>query len=128
MKGIYNLRIKKHDTLEDARDKNDRLINMVKKLERKVRSLDTQATTLQKAFDKTEVFLREVTDSVSLLEILEHVRDGRPLRRLSRSCPECGDKRLKKLQFDGFYVVLCSSCDYRDKISTYEREIKEEVK
>ena len=125
MKGIYDLKAKQHDTIEDIKTKNDKLINMVKKLEKKCQSLDTKNTTLQRAFNKTEVFLREVTDSVSLLEMLEHVKEGRPLRRLTKQCPVCSDKKLKKLQFKGFYVVLCSNCNYRKKIDIYDESEEE---
>lgn len=127
MKDVYNLKIKKHDSIEDAKDKNDKLITIVNKLDKKVKELSSKNTQLQRVFNKTEVFLKEITDSVSLMEILEHVREGRPLRRLSRSCPDCGDDKLKKLNFNGFYIVLCSKCTYRERVDV-DGELKTEAK
>ena len=125
MKGIYNLKINKHDTIEDAREKNEKLVNMVKKLERKVKTLDTKNITLQRAFDKTEVFLKEVTDSVSLMEILEHVKKDKPLGKMSIECPTCHGQKLKKLQFDKFYIMLCAHCNYRKKVDMYDKPEEE---
>jgi DNA-directed RNA polymerase subunit RPC12/RpoP len=117
MKSIYNLKVKKMDTIEDATDKNDKLINMVKKLQKQVSELKTQNTTLQKVFNKTEIFLKEVTEGISLNEILQHVKDGSPLRKVSDLCPHCNSKTLKKMVFQGFHVILCNQCGYREKIN-----------
>jgi hypothetical protein len=124
MKGIYNLRVKQDDTLEDAKVKNDKLINMVKHLEKKVRGLGTKNTTLQRAFNKTEVFLREVTDDLSLTEVLKQVKEGNPLNKTSQKCPLCYSN-ANKLEFNGFYVVICSECNYRKKTDNYERPEEE---
>ena len=122
MKGIYNLRIKKGDTLDIAREKNDKLINMVKKLERKVSTLGTNNVTLQSAFDKTQVFLRDVTKEVKLLDIINQVKKGSPLRKTDIKCPNC-QSGMKKIESKEFYVVLCNNCDYRSKV---EYELNEE--
>ena len=82
MRTPYNLRVKKEDDLDDAKEKNDKLINMVRKLQKEVRTLQTSNLTLQQAFDKSELFLKDITGDRPLEELLKTVQKGESLKRL----------------------------------------------
>ena len=118
MKIPYNLRIKKEDDIDDAKEKNEKLINMVKKLQKEVSELRTSNRTLQLTFDKTEVYLKEVTNDKSIEEIIKTVKMDKPLKKPEK-CPAC-KSALDKLQGRGFHVVTCTKCEYRNRVNEKE--------
>ena len=114
MRTPYNLRVKKEDDLDDAKEKNDKLINMVRKLQKEVRTLQTSNLTLQQAFDKSELFLKDITGDRPLEELLKTVQKGESLKKASK-CPEC-KAALKTIQYGNFHIVSCPGCSYLKKI------------
>ena len=119
-KNTESLRVKRTDTIEEAMDKNNKLIRKVKSLEKENKKLRTKNHTLNRAWDETESFLEDVTEGKSLKEIIENVNEGK-LKRVRKECPKCGGRKVKKIQFSGFHVVVCEDCKYREKVNEKER-------
>ncbi len=113
---IDSLRADKNDDDDDLREKNIKLRNKIRTLERKNNELSSQVGTLKKTWYKTEDYLREITDGIPLKEILKNVEDKTPLQKINDKCPKCYQKKLKRIIFKDFYVISCYNCEYRDRI------------
>jgi alanyl-tRNA synthetase len=110
-----HLKVKKTDSPEEAKDKNTKLLRKIKSLERENKQLKSKNHTLNKAWDETETYLEDITEGRPLKEIVKDVSEGK-LRKLRKECPSCSGKRVKKIQFSGFHVIVCEDCKYRKKI------------
>lgn len=113
-RNIY--KVSKKDSIEEAIEKNEKLINRVRNLEKENRRLKSENKTLQKAWYDTEVKLNKEVKDVSLEDVFESIENGIPLKKLRRACKECGCKKVRKLDYTDFEIVICGSCGYRAKI------------
>ena len=107
------IRISKDDTLDEAYEKNQKLVNQVRNLEKKINTLKSHNKTLTSAWYKTEDFLSEITGGKSLKEILLDIKDHKKLTKIK--CPSCGGSSVKRTTFSSFSLVICDNCDYRKR-------------
>jgi len=108
--------ISAEDSSEKTIEKNEKLIQMIRNRDKKIRILQSENKTLKSAWEKTEFFLSEVTDGVSLEEIISNVISGKPLKKTKGRCPVCDVKNMKKLDFGTYYIIICDSCLYRNRV------------
>ena len=109
-----SLKVDKKDSIEIAIDKNEKLINTIRRLEKEIKRLKSECKTLEKAWEKTEKLYRDVIKDITLEEALESVRTGKMLKLVNR-CPSCDSISLKKIKCATFSISVCGSCDYRKK-------------
>lgn len=121
MKSIYNLQFKKGDSLEDTIEKNEKLLTMIRKLNRQLKDLQTKNKTLQQAFDKTEVYLQDVVVDKNLNEVMECIKEWKPFVSTDK-CAMCQNKGVKKINFNDFYVVLCNKCGHKKRVQNEPEE------
>ena len=113
---INNLRVTKHDTLEDAKVKNEKLINMVKKLQKKVRGLKTDNKTLQDVCNLNDAYLHEIVKDIPFSDILECVNNKKPLKKFSKKCPGCQSIDIKQIELGDFDIIICNNCNFKNKL------------
>ena len=111
-----SLKAHKKDSLEDLVEKNEKLQNTIKRLEKEVRKLRSENKTLSVAWGKTEKKYKQAVKDIPLQEIFEHLESDVPTRKLRRSCPSCGEKTMKKISFEHFHILICGNCDHRAKV------------
>jgi hypothetical protein len=121
---------RKHSKHSPPKDRADTLEDQVKKLKATLRKRDktivqlkSEVKTVDRAWRKTETYLKEITNGKSLSEIIKTVEDGRPLSKTNIMCPECKILKVNKIIFTGFHIVNCK-CGYRKRIDE-EQEIGE---
>jgi len=114
-----SLRVHPKDSNSIAREKNEKLLEIVRRLEKENNKLKSQYKTMETAWGKTEEKYKEAVKDIPLKEIMDSVKNGNPLQVNSKNkdgCGKCGSKKLKKIVFDGFYVVKCDQCSYRNRV------------
>jgi len=114
-----SLRIHPKDSNSIAREKNEKLLEIVRRLERENSKLKSQYKTMETAWGKTEEKYKEAVKDIPLKEIMDSVKNNNPLKSKIKNkdeCDKCGSKKLKKIIFDGFYVVKCDQCNYRNRV------------
>jgi type IV secretory pathway VirB4 component len=111
-----NLQVHNKDSREDLVEKNEKLQNTIRRLEKENRKLRSENKTLSVAWNKTEKKYKEAVRDIPLQEIFEHLESDVPKRKLRRSCPSCGEKTMKKISFEHFHILICGNCDHRAKI------------
>ena len=115
--GKSSLNVHPKDTNSVARDKNEKLLAIVRKLEKENRKLKSQYKTMETTWGKTEERYKEAVKDIPLREIMENIETGNLLKGKSKDkCSQCESKKLKKIPFDGFCVVKCDQCGYRNRI------------
>lgn len=114
-KSLDDLRVRRTDTIEEAMDKNTKLMRMIKNLEKDNKQLRSKNHTLNSAWNQTECFLEDITEGRSLKEVINAANEGK-LKKVRRECPRCLGKKLKKIQFNTFHVLVCEDCKYREKV------------
>ena len=112
-----SLRIHRKDSIEQAIDKNDKLFNMIDRLEKTVKKLKSECKTLKRAWENTEKKHEEIVKGITLQEILDHIQSGTPLSTTKESCKMCGEKTLNSIKCSDFYIVICGNCGHREKIN-----------
>lgn len=125
--------VKKGDSIDDARDKNDKLIKKLKKAERETSQLRTQVKTIQEAWSKTEVFLSDFMGDMDLFDLINQSNDGKLLKveledKKSGKCTKCKTNETKTLVFDGFVIHICKSCNHREKIEDSKSKARKKNK
>ena len=115
-----SLRVHPKDSNSIAREKNEKLLEIIRRLEKNNRKIKSQYKTMEDAWHKTEEKYKEAVKDIPLQEIVEHVQSGKQLtlknRSSKRQCSKCKSGELKKTQFDGFHVVVCGKCGYRNRV------------
>ena len=104
MKNINSLKAHEKDSMEDMVEKNEKLIKRVQNLEKENKRIKSENKTLEYAWIKTK-------------EVILEIESGRPLTKLKRKCSNCSSKSMNKIQYDGFCVVACGRCGYRNRIN-----------
>jgi uncharacterized FlaG/YvyC family protein len=113
---ISNLRVTKHDSIEDAMDKNEKLIRMVARLQKRVKGLKTDNKTLKSVCDLNDAYLKEIVKDIPFEEILKCVNNKRPLTKWRKKCPSCQSEDINLVELLEFDIFLCRQCNYRNKI------------
>lgn len=104
------------DRLNKVIKEKDKVINQKKRVIKQLKSEKNQAMD---TFIDTEHYLREVTDGKPLSEIMNTIKNGKPLNKENEPCPTCGSRDLKTLIYTGFHIKSCS-CGYRKKFNEEE--------
>lgn len=112
-------RVHKKDSIEDAIEKNEALIRRLDSLERENKKLKSQNKTLNNAWQKTEEYLVAISDKKDIDEIFEEIDTKTNLRKIRKKCPDskCGGKTMNKRKYDGYYILSCTKCGYRNKVN-----------
>jgi DNA repair exonuclease SbcCD ATPase subunit len=97
------------DSLKDA---NDKLKAQVKKLQREVSKLKSENKTLEQAWGKTEVYLKDVTKNKALSDIIKSVDAGEIYKSMD-ACPKCSGV-VKSMKIGKFVIQTCT-CGFRRK-------------
>lgn len=106
---------KPKDRTDILEDENSKLKKTIRRRDKTIRQLRSDAKTAEEAFRRTETYLKEVTDGKPLSEILRTVESNKPLSPIKKSCPKCNSRDMKKIIFTGFYVISCK-CGYRNRV------------
>ena len=104
------------DTIEEVIEKNEKLISMVTNLEKINNKLKSENRTLTNAWKKTEDKWHKEIKDVPLEAVFESIESGKPIKNLKRECKRCSSRKMKKIQFEGFHIIICSHCGYRNRI------------
>jgi len=120
-KNLNSLRVNNKDSIEILIEKNEKLINMVKRLEKENKKLKSEYSTLHSAWDNTQEKYKEAIKDIPLQDIMDHLESNLSLIKMRKMCPDCKEKTLKKIGVGGFHIVVCGNCKYRDRIN--ERSI-----
>jgi hypothetical protein len=112
-KGIY--RVSSKDSIEDAIDKNEKLIAKIGRLEREIKKLRSSNRTIKDIWTKTEEYLLAISEEKSLKEIFSEIDTKTSLRKVKKKCPSCSNKQMNKRHYDGYYVISCD-CGYRNRV------------
>lgn len=112
-------RVFKKDSIEEAIQKNDVLIKSFHKLEKEIKRLKSENGTLMDAWEITEEYLCAVSEGKTREEIFNEIATKTNLNKIKKKCPapKCGENIMNKKQFDGFYIISCSRCGYRNKVN-----------
>lgn len=113
------LKANKQDTLEDVIDKNDMLSRRLTKLERENKKLKSENKTLQNAWHKTEEYLVAISENKTIKTIFEEIDTKTNLKKVRKNCPntDCANKTLNKRIYDGYSVLSCFVCGYRNRVN-----------
>lgn len=112
-------KVHKKDSIEDAIDKNETLTRRLNKLERENKKLKSENKTLQNAWHKTEEYLVAISENKSIKTIFDEIDTKTSLRKVRKKCPNssCGSKTLNKRIYDGYSVLSCLMCGYRNRVN-----------
>lgn len=116
LKNLNSLKYFKKDTLEDLIDKNDKLIKIIRKLEREKKNLKSENKTLDVAWKKTEKQYKKQIQEATLQEVFEYLESGSSILKTRKKCESCEQCTMKKLSFNGFYIYICGNCNYRKRV------------
>ena len=100
-----SLKVHSKDSNSIAMGKNKKLLEIIRKLEKENKRLKSQYKTMETAWGETEEKYKE-----AVMEIPMTSKD------VKIKCNKCKSLKFKKIQFDGFHVVRCENCNYRNKI------------
>ena len=110
-----SLRVHSKDTNATAKEKNEKLIEIIGKLEKENKELKSRHKTMEVAWANTEEKYKEAVNNIPLREIIDSVKTGVSLKKRDQ-CNKCGAKKIKRIPFDGFCVVKCELCSYRNRV------------
>ena len=112
-------KVYKKDSIKEAIGKNDVLLKRLEKLERENKKLKSENKTLQDAWHKTEEYLVAISEGKTIGKIFEEIDTQTNLRKIKKSCPnsKCGGKTLNKRQYEGYHVLSCMRCGYRNRVN-----------
>lgn len=94
---------------------NNTLTKKIKRLERENKTLKSQNKTLEDAWEKTEEYLKIVTGDQDLDEIFSGIKEKTDLTKSTMTCPNCNNQHLNTRQNDGYQVITCSKCGYKNR-------------
>jgi hypothetical protein len=121
---------RKRDKEEDNHEQNEEIIKQLKAANRRLKSdnqrLKSEIATLQEAFKKTSIYIKNNTDQVSVEKIIEGVKKGSNLEQIKKSskCEKCGSTNVKDLAVPTVgRILLCGDCKHR-KVLKNEKEEK----
>jgi Zn ribbon nucleic-acid-binding protein len=115
-RNIY--KVSKKDSIETAIEKNLSLIDKIDKLMRENKKLRSENRTLKNAWQKTEEYLVAISEEKDIDEIFNEIDTKTNLRKIRKSCPNsgCSSKTMNKRKFDGYSIVSCVKCGYRNRV------------
>lgn len=117
--------IDRETVLENENEKLKKIIRdkdkVISQKDRTIKQLKSEAKQAMDNFVGTEHYLREVTDGKPLSEVINTVKNGKPLSKEGEPCPKCGSKDVTILIYIGFHIKSCT-CGYRKRINE-EQEI-----
>jgi len=104
------------NTLDDALDYIEKLKSRIMKIEKSNKNLRSSNKVLKKDWSKTEIYLEDITGKKPLQEVIRAVQVDGKLQEDNYSCEKCNSKKIKKLLYSKFYILVCESCNHRDKV------------
>lgn len=120
---------RKRNNNEDVEEQNEKTIKELKAANRRLKSdnqrLKAELDTLHEAFKKTNAYLKNNTDNISVEKIIEGVKKGSNLQQIkgANKCEKCGDANIKDLYVSNVgRIILCSSCKNRKVIKNEEKK------
>lgn len=122
-KNIY--KVSKKDSIEKAIEKNEALIAKLNRLEKENKRLRSENRTLQNAWQETEEYLVAISEEKDIDQIFDEIDTKTELRKVRQPCPnpKCSSKTMNKRKFDGYSIVSCKKCGYRNRVD--ERGLEE---
>lgn len=101
-------------------DDNEEVLKELKAANRRLKSdnqrLKMELATLQEAFLKTSLYLKNNTDGISVEKIIEGVQKGSTLSEIKKvcKCEKCGSSSVKEFAVMNVgKIILCSECKNR---------------
>ncbi len=107
---------KPKDRIEVLEEQVQNLKKIIRNKDKTIKQLKSEINTAQSAWNKTEIYLKDVTNGKPLSEVLKNVESGKPLSLKEQPCPKCNYGDLKRILYTGFYIVTCS-CGYRARVN-----------
>lgn len=94
-----------------------KLETKIRKLEMEKRRLQSENKTLKDALQLNEEYLAALAEDQTFEEIKEQIESKTSLTKIEKACPNCGNRKLQKRQYDGFCIESCSQkdCGYRNR-------------
>lgn len=111
-------KINKSDSNKTIAKKNLNLTDRIIKLERENKKLRSENRTLKNAWQKTEEYLVAISDNKKIETIFNEIDTKTNLRKIKQKCPnsDCSNNTLNRRKFDGYSVVSCVKCGYRNRV------------
>lgn len=106
----------------ELKETNEKLKAQIRKLQKEVNKLKSENKTLTDAWNKTSVYLKDVTQNKPLSHIIKNVDVGKALDMSTPSCPKCSNN-IRETKMGKFIIRVCNGCDFREKLD----EISETV-
>lgn len=96
----------------------EKLERKIKRLERDKRKLQSENKTLKDAWEKTEAYLLAISSEKKIETIFDEIDHKTSLTKISKECPNCGNKKMRKTDYNGFTIEICEAkgCGYRNRI------------
>ena len=114
-------------TIEDLIDLNDNLLKKIAKLEKKIKKLKSENNTLLDAWKKTEEYLTIISKDKGIREIFDEIEKKTKTKMAGEVCPNCMSINTGKEEENGYQILFCTKCDYRNRIDDKRSEqIKED--
>ena len=105
-------------SIKDKDSKVKKLLLKIDKLEQTIKKLRSENKMLESAWAKTEGYLISISKDKTIKEIFTEIESKTKINKIRKECPnsDCSNKIMNKRQFDGFYLIYCEKCGYRNRI------------
>lgn len=105
--------------MEELDERIQKLESKIKRLEREKKKLQSENKTLKDAWKKTEEHIHALTKDKSIDEVFQDIEEKTELTKITKECPNCGKRKMRKIQHSGFYIESCENknCGYRNRIN-----------
>jgi regulator of replication initiation timing len=106
-------------TRDSTENQIKRLEAKISKLEKEKKKLVSENKTLKDALQLNEEYLEALAEDQSFQEIKHTIENSTSLTKTDKACPNCGNKKMRKQQYDSFYIETCTGkgCNYRNRIN-----------
>lgn len=100
-----------------------KLKNKIRRLEKEISKLKSELRTYEQAFEKTERFLQDHTDEITLEDLIKAANKKQTLKEVKAEktvkevCKKCLSPDLKEIPTRFGKVRLCSGCGQREVIN-----------
>lgn len=108
---LWGVMSKQDLQLKKQAEENERLQRKIEKLEKTNKQLKTEKKTLIDIQQKTEEYLLSIADSKTMLQIFKELGFTQ-----KQFCPHCNKKTLQAKSYGNVTLLICSSCEYRDRV------------